>query len=283
VTSLPLTIGSLPATEAIDPDPLADALTLLGACAWPSEAYWRLLELAAVRRHLLEVAGPVLELGCGDGVFTELAGLQVDVAVDREPRAVERAGRRQSVYRTVRRADIRDLDAALGSFGTIFSNSVLEHVPDVEPVLERCRELLVPGGRLIATVPLPRMNDHLAVRLPGYARARQRQLQHRNLWTIEEWRARLEAAGFETVGIDPYLDAGACRRWDSLDVLGALGTGRYRVAPALHRLATATLPVTMKRRLKARFARLLLYWARCPAEGPTCATVLVAATAATAA
>jgi len=263
---------------AADPELLADAVALLGACASPSEAYWRLLELAAVRRHVGDAARPLLELGCGDGVFTELAGLQVDLAVDREPRAVERAGRRRSVYRAVRRMDIRELDATLGSFGTIFSNSVLEHVPDLEPVLGRCRELLVPGGRLIATVPLRRMNEHLAVRLPAYARARQRQLQHRNLWTTDEWRARLEEAGFETVTADPYLDAAACRRWDRLDAAAALGTGRYRVAPALHRLGVVALPAPMKQWLKARLALLLLDWTRSPAEGLGCAAVLVATT-----
>jgi SAM-dependent methyltransferase len=264
--------------EAIDSGPLADAVALLGACAWPSEAYWRLLELAAVRLHLGDAAGPVLELGCGNGAFTEFTGLQVDVAVDREPRAVERAGRRRSVYRAVHRTDIRDLDATLGPFGTIFSNSVLEHVPDLEPVLGRCRELLVPGGRLIATVPLRRMNEHLAVRLPAYARARQRQLQHRNLWTIEAWRARLEAGGFETVRADRYLDAAACRRWHRLDAAGALGIHRYRVAPALHRLAAAALPAPMKQRLKARLALLMLDWTRRPGGGPFCAAVLVATT-----
>jgi SAM-dependent methyltransferase len=264
-------------TEAINLGPLSDAATLLGACAWPSEAYWRLLELAAVRPHLVDAAGPVLELGCGDGVFTELSGLRVDLAVDREPRAVARASRR-SVYRAVHRADIRELDTALGPFGTIFSNSVLEHVTNLEPVLERCRELLAPGGRLIATVPLRRMNEHLALRLPAYARARQRQLQHRNLWSVEEWRARLEAAGFATVMADPYLDAAACRRWDGLDVAGALGVSRYRVAPALHRLAVAALPAPMRQNLQARLARTLRDWTRRPAEGPTCAAVLVAAT-----
>jgi SAM-dependent methyltransferase len=276
VTPIPLAPRNAPATEAADPEPLADAVALLGACAWPSEAYWRLLELAAVRRHVVNAAGPVLELGCGDGVFTELTGLQVDLAVDREPRAVERAGRRRSVYRAVRRTDIRDLDAALGPFGTIFANSVLEHVPDLEPVLDRCCELLAPGGRLIATVPLHGMNEHLAVRMPAYACTRQRQLQHRNLWTIDEWRAQLDAAGLAMVTAEPYLDAAACRRWDGLDAVGALGRGRYRVAPILHRFASVALPGPMKRWVKARLALALLDWTRRPAAGPFCAAVLVA-------
>ena len=263
---------------ATEPDPAADASKLLAACASPSEAYWRLLELSAVRRHIAEAAQPMLELGCGNGAFTELTGLQVDVALDREQRAVQCAARRRGVYRAVYVADIRELDETLGLFGTIFSNSVLEHVRDVEPVLERCRELLVPGGRLLATVPLRRMNEHLALRLPIYARARQRQLQHHNLWSVEEWQARLEAVGFETVTADPYLDAAACRRWDKLDVLGAIGIGRYRLGPALHLLVARVLPAPLKRSMSARLSRLLLSWARRPPEGLGCAVVLIATT-----
>ena len=274
----PLTVGNVPTTDADAIDPLAEAQTLLGACAWPSEAYWRVLELAAVRRQLAGIADPVLELGCGDGAFTELAGLSVELAVDREQRAVERAARRSSVYRAVRRADIRELDVRWGPFGTIFSNSVLEHVPDPQAVLERCNELLAPGGRLVVTVPLRRMNEHLALRLPIYVRARQRQLQHCNLWTVEEWTARLERAGFDAVRFDLYLDARACRRWDRVDAAGALGTGRYRVAPILHRLAAIALPTRLKQRIKASLALQVLHWARQAADGPGCAAVLIATT-----
>jgi SAM-dependent methyltransferase len=257
-------------------EPHEDAVALLGACAWPSEAYWRLLELAAVRPHLHDVADPVLELGCGDGLFTALTGLRVDLAVDRQPRAVKRAAARRSVYRAVRQTDIRDLDASLGPFGTIFTNSVLEHVLDIDSVLERARELLAPGGRLIATVPLREMNGHLTVGMAAYVRARQSQLQHRNLWTIDEWRARLGAAGLTIARTDLYLDALACRRWDRLDAAGALGVGRYRVAPVIHRLAGVILPASLRRGVKARIASVLLDWACRPVEEPFCAAVLVA-------
>jgi hypothetical protein len=120
------------------------------------------------------------------------------------------------------------------------------------------------------------MNEHLALRLPAYARARQRSLQHRNLWTIDEWRARLGSAGFAIVTADPYLDADACRRWDRLDAPAGLGIGRYRVAPILHRSASAAFPAAVKRRAKARLALALLDWTGRPAGGPFCAAVLVA-------
>lgn len=260
------------------PSTLDDARALVSACAWPSEAYWRLIELAAVRRWA-DAEHPVLELGCGDGSFTELSGLTVDLAVDRQANAVERSSRRTRTYRAVRQMDVRDLDDDLGRFGTIFSNSVLEHVPDLGPVLTRCRELLRPGGRLVATVPLADMNDHLAFRSPGYARARQRQLEHTNLWPEDRWRAALLHAGFDTVASKGYLDADAVRRWDRLDLLGAMGTGRYRVAPVTHRALSVLLPEGVKAPVRERVAQRLVRWASAPDAGPTCAAVLVAGVA----
>ncbi len=146
---------------------LADAVALLETCHWPSEAYWRMIELDAVRPYLADLQHPVLELGCGTGLFTELAGLQIDLAVDLNPNAVARARERPDVYRSAREVDIRALDPEIGTFGTIFSRSVLEHVTELESVLARCCELLSPAGRLIATVPLRAMNDHLTVRSPA--------------------------------------------------------------------------------------------------------------------
>jgi SAM-dependent methyltransferase len=40
-----------------------------------------------------------------------------------------------------------------GSFQTIFSNSVLEHIPEILPVLKEARRLLGDDGRIYVTVP----------------------------------------------------------------------------------------------------------------------------------
>lgn len=254
---------------------LEEAGALVGACAWPSEAFWRILELQAVRRSGT-VDRPVLELGCGDGAFTELTGMTVDLAVDRQARAVARSRRRTRTYRDVRQVDVHDLDPALGPFGTVFSNSVLEHVPDLQPVLVRCRELLGPGGKLVTTVPLADMNAHLAFGSSTYADARQRQLQHTNVWSEDRWRDELRRAGFGEVLAHRYLPAPACRRWDRVDIVGALGTGRYRVAPILHRGAQRVLPGRVKAVLKRRIAARLLRWSAQLTGDVTCAAVLIA-------
>jgi len=256
---------------ADDPDMYA----LVDACAWPSEAFWRSFELGAVRRH--QFRRPILELGCGNGRFSELAGLQIDDALDLNPRAVERARQLDHVYGRVRCADIRELEAD-GSprFACVFANSVLEHVPGLDSVLAACHQLLEPGGELVTTVPLAEMNRHLVLNRHWYASWRARQLEHHNLWSVSEWTAALRQAGFGEVNSYPYFDEYACRSWDRLDVPASLGVGRIRLGAGLRRVASVALPGSVKPGLKHRVARSLSRRAGASAGGVPCATLLVA-------
>ena len=227
---------------------------LVDACTWPSEAYWRWFELAALREVRLEE--PILELGCGDGALTSLLGLHVEEGIDLNPRAVDRAAARTEVYDRVRCMDIRSLEAEgdEGRFATIFTNSVLEHVPDVSGVARACRNLLRPGGRLVATMPLVDMNRHLLISSERYAEFRRRQLQHHNLWSARDWRAALLDAGFAQVEVLPYFSGEDCEHWDRLDALGTLGKGRYRIATGVRKLASVATSAGVKRRVKERVA-----------------------------
>jgi SAM-dependent methyltransferase len=255
---------------------LEDAVALLGACAAPSEAFWRLIELEAVRGALAEIRPPVLELGCGDGLFTQLAGIRVDLGIDRQRRAVERSRRRSEVYARVAELDIHDLNTGLGTFETVYANSVLEHLEGIDAALRTIGSALVPGGRLVATVPLRTMNDFLAVGGHRYMAWRQRQLEHRNLWSKTEWMSSLVGAGFIEMSWTDYLPGDACRFWDRVDVLGAIGTGRYRVAPVLHHATSRLLPASTRDAAKWRLGSLLLDRVREFGTGPPCAGLLVA-------
>ena len=251
---------------------------LVDACAWPSEAFWRSFELEAVRRHRFR--RPILELGCGNGRFVELAALRIDEAIDLNPRAVERARQLPHVYARVRHADIRELRAdASPRFACVFANSVLEHVPDLDRVLAACHELLEPEGELVTTVPLAEMDRHLLVRRPWYARLRARRLEHRNLWSASQWADALRRAGFDEVASYPYLDGPACRAWDVLDLAGSLGRGRWRIGVGLRKIASWVLPAQAKPPLKRWIARALARRRRrfeSSGIDDPCATLLVA-------
>jgi SAM-dependent methyltransferase len=229
---------------------------LVGSCAWPSEAYWRSFELAVLEGQ--DFLRPLLEIGCGDGAFTALLGICVDDGVDLNLRAVERARERSETYDAVHCMDIMEFrDKTKGLYATIFANSVFEHISDVEPVVRACLRLLKPSGRLIFTVPLVAMNQNLLIGSQWYAEFRRRQLQHRNLWSADEWRAALHAVGFVEIETLPYLPGGHCRFWDRIDFLGDAGLGRYRLAPAVRKIGSIALPRRVKASIKHSVARRL--------------------------
>jgi SAM-dependent methyltransferase len=257
--------------------------SMLQSFTWPSEAFWRRFELAAVRRQ--HFGTPILELGCGDGSFTELAGLYVDEAIDLSPRAVAKARRRTAVYGNVRTMDMRELgDASETRFATIFANSVLEHVPDLQGVLQACTSLLVPGGTLITTVPLVNMNDHLVFRQDHYAEWRRRELRHHNLWGVDQWVTKLRRAGFASVTFTGYLDPRSCRFWDAIDIVGSFGVSRVRVGRICRQVLWPLLPRSVRRPIaRAVSARLLNAFESADDVGAQpCAALLVATTPTTA-
>jgi SAM-dependent methyltransferase len=212
---------------------------------WPSQAFWRYFEVQVLRGISCE--RPILEIGCGDGRFSSLVFEEIDEAIDVNPRSVERCRQvSKHLYRNLRCLDARELDLRDGGFSTVYANCVLEHVPQISDVLAGCFRGLRSGGKLVITVPLLRMNEHLLLPWGWYAKLRQRQLSHINLFSEEDWEKALQYAGFSQIEFRPYLSGRACRFWDAIDSPGCIGFGRYRMAAALGMVATALLPIRVK-------------------------------------
>ena len=191
----------------------------------PATSWWRAIELAVVIDHGLP-RGVGLDLGCGDGKLMRIliGAAQASpslVGVDIDPLETRDAAA-SGVYRrvhTTRGDRIPEPDA---SFDFVFSNSVLEHIEDIEPVIGEVRRILRPGGTLLFTVPGAEFHECLAG--PLLPRAdRQRYLQkvdrrcaHRRYWSESQWRACLGHHGIDAVCVVPYLTAPEVRRWETL-------------------------------------------------------------------
>jgi SAM-dependent methyltransferase len=194
----------------------------------PATALWRVFEAEAVLQHL-RGEGRGLDLGCGDGQLARVVlgqtglrwtGLDID-ANDAE------AARHTGFYEAVKVAPASRIPEPDAAFDVVFSNSSLEHMQDLDLVLDEVARVLRPGGRFAFTVPLRSFDELLLWRraLDGvglsrlsnrYVAAIDERLAHRNLLTADDWRERLQARGFRIEKARPYLTARTIAVWETL-------------------------------------------------------------------
>ena len=106
-----------------------------------------------VARHVPEAARRVLEVGPGEGWLTRiLAGRgQRVIAVDLSRSWLAGIPGETTAGRAV--AAMTGLPFAAASFDAVVAAEVIEHVPDMARALAETARVLVPGGRLVVTVP----------------------------------------------------------------------------------------------------------------------------------
>lgn len=191
----------------------------------PSLALWRAAEIAVLRRRAYE--RPVLDLGCGDGLVMGKVLPYVDIGLDPDPRALRQAAQ-SGVYGRLVSRPMETAALPPGRLGTIVSNSVLEHLPRLDRVLDASARALRPGGRLVFTAPTEAFSGWLAMPSARYAAWRNRSLSHLNLWSVGRWRLTLERAGFALEEVQPYLRRSLVFAWDALELAQQIWVGRYR-------------------------------------------------------
>ncbi|RME45677.1 MAG: class I SAM-dependent methyltransferase [Deltaproteobacteria bacterium] len=95
----------------------------------------------------------LLDVGCGNGRFLALAASAGWVATGVEASPAGAAAARSDYGLTVHEGFLPDLSLPPASFDAITMWHVLEHIPEFQRVVECCRDLLRPGGRLVIAVP----------------------------------------------------------------------------------------------------------------------------------
>ena len=184
---------------------------------------------------------PVLDLGCGGGA---VAGAVLQAHWPRDGLELlaseARAARALGVYRGVIRSDATRAPLAEGAYATVFSQSVLEHIPDDQAAVREAARALAPGGRLIFTVPAPAFAERIRTGPGGEAalRATNDRLGHYHYRSLDEWDAMLKTCGLAIVSTGGHLPAPTQRAWQRLDALMTRRLGRRRILDifrALHR------------------------------------------------
>lgn len=199
---------------------------------------------------------PVLDLGCGDAHFASVAFRHpLDVGVDPWTPPLREARRlRPTAYGGLIQASGADLPFPSGHFASAVSNSVLEHIPDLDPVLKDLARVLRPGAPFIFCTPSDYFLEFLSVSgalrrvglrplAAAYENFFNRISRHHHCDSPAVWEARLARAGFAIDRYWYYFSTGALRalEWGHYFGLPAAVahalTGRWLLAPTRANLA----------------------------------------------
>jgi 2-polyprenyl-3-methyl-5-hydroxy-6-metoxy-1,4-benzoquinol methylase len=95
----------------------------------------------------------VLEVGCGEGAFCDLLAPGCEVwGVEPELKSAAVAAQRMHKVLAVRFDDAAP-ELPLHYFDLVVCNDVIEHLEEPERCLRSIREVLVPGGHVVASIP----------------------------------------------------------------------------------------------------------------------------------
>lgn len=196
----------------------------------------------------IDLPAPTLDLGCGDGHFATLAfNRPLEVGLDpwsgpiRE--AVKRGGYLEVIQGSGDHIPFED-----AHFASAVSNSVLEHIQNLDPVLKEMARVMQPGALFIFCVPnqnflstlsVSNFFDRIHLHSLGnlYRNFFNKITRHHHCDDPAVWQARLEEAGFELVDWWHYFSPRAehVLEWGHYFGLPSLITrklfGKWIVAP----------------------------------------------------
>jgi len=222
----------------------------------PATNYWRAFEIDEVVRYGFP-AGRGLDLGCGDGHLMRIilgsVGSRdlVGLDIDSEETAIARA---RKIYRDVLTTPADRMPFSDGEFDYVFSNSVLEHIPNIDGVLREVARVLHSGGRFLFTVPGPNFHASLSGPRSGdreaYLRDVDSRCAHLRYWDVEQWTRSLAEAGLTLAHSHEYLTEAQVQRWDAI--------ARSTSGMLMRFTGKKKRPIEIQRSLKIRSPRMRL-------------------------
>lgn len=210
--------------------------------------------LSAVRRY--PCPGPVLDVGCGDGLFARLAFDNVEVwGIDIDAKEGRWAAASRA-YSQVILGDVTQARLPEAFFASCVANCSLEHVPRIDLALKNIFNSLQPGGVAYLFVPNPNWAQHLlSVRTlselgaAGLASQLQHAIdqffKHHHLYDEAGWSELVVQAGLEVVSVEPVLSSATTVAFEAFllpSLLGLLNknlTTRWTNFPRVRRLFAA--------------------------------------------
>lgn len=174
--------------------------------------YFRALLRAIESRFYqnLDYVAPILDLGTGDGHFAKSTFMQnIDFGIDPNLIMLNEAKKVYS-YDLLVNATGAKIPCPDNYFQTVFSNSVLEHIPDIDSVLNEVFRVTRPTAFFYFSVPNQKFTENLSIsrlldarkikRLAKIYRQFFNQISHHyHCLSLGEWRSKLSQTGFKII------------------------------------------------------------------------------------
>ena len=169
-----------------------------------AHSFWRAQESSLFMRHKNLIVPPILDFGCGDGSFASSLFREIDYGVDSNPEALSIA-EKYRIYKILLQSTNISIPVEEAVVRSVISNSVLEHLFDLDTILSEINRILMKDGIFIFTVPVINFKYYVK-KYFGNTASDQINIEyhHRNLLGIEQWKEKLETHGFSIIKLIHY-------------------------------------------------------------------------------
>jgi len=154
---------------------------------------------------------PVLDLGCGDGLFAYvLFDEKIDTGIDPNSNELRRAAN-LGIYCELIECTGDKIPKPDSIYKTVFSNSVIEHISNLDPVFLEIHRILKPEGRFYFSVPTENFDHytwgnrilssfgfrHMALKYREFCN--KKIWHHSHYLSPSQWKSIAEKNGFDIV------------------------------------------------------------------------------------
>lgn len=180
----------------------------------PFVMLWRTIEVAVLERlaarHGLRLWDRAdLDIGCGNGVLGHALIREIGIGMDVAYEGVAWARHHKPAYRTLLQASATNIPLRDHSQRLVFSNSVIEHIPDGAAALDEIARVIAPGGFLaLSTVSeqFPALMLGCAAPAADERAALDRGYGHCRYYSAEGMAAELSARGLRLLSSATYIN-----------------------------------------------------------------------------
>ena len=194
----------------------------------PASKLFRTIELQAVFNNTKRITfqKPSMDLGGGDGYLSSvLFNSKFTYNVDNGEAKDLHIAKRTKRYHHILLESAEQMSLRSHSLKFVFSNSVIEHIPDVDAVLRETARVLQKGGYFVFTSPSHNFKEYLfvsallerwglGVLAKVYKRMRNNMLNHYHNYSHTEWTRRLKKYGLRVEKYQYYISKETCMLWD---------------------------------------------------------------------